>query len=556
MPRFGPPGAPPKSPEPKPGERELHRNAFGVDLPWARGTVVADGVTYPDVAIRYKGNGTFADASKTIKRSFRIDLDKRGGAARYHGLANLNLHCGVTDPSKLREALGYALYNAAGVPAPRTAFAEVRLTVPGKYDNELLGLYTVIEPVDRAFARARFGTDTGLLMKPEGVRDFEDKGDDWANYKDNLRPNRDATPAEAKRLLAFARLVSKGDDDTFAKEVGSYLEVENYLRFLAVTALIVNTDSFFALGHNYYLYLHPKTGRLHFIPWDVDRAFANLGLFGSPGRQMDLSVLKPYSGPHRLTERLLAMPAVMDRYKAILKELTAGPFSKDRLTGRIAAYDAVVKDLRAKDEAAGLARKEPPGPMFAPAFLGKAPDLGVFIDRRAASVAAQLAGTSTGHVPPAEPGQFKVGDFIGEPALEELDADKDGVVSRAEWVAAAERLYADSPHDDAGRSDEKGITAGLGKRFPPPTPGMGGPPFSPGTLFAAEIVKRADADGDKKVTRDELVAAAGALFDAVDSKKAGRLGEEGVGELFNKLYRQPPFFGPPPKKDGPPPAKK
>ena len=557
MPRFGPGGPPPAPPknDPKPGDRELHRNAFGVDLPWARGAVAADGAVFPDVGIRYKGNGTLGDAAKSIKRSFKIDLDKHGGMARYHGLKVLNLHCGVTDPSKLREALGYALYRAAGVPAPRTAFAEVRLTVPGKYDGELLGLYTLLEPVDRAFLAAHFGADGGLLMKPEGLRDFEDKGDDWAKYKDTYKPNREPTADEAKRLIAFARLVAAADDETFAKEVGSYLDVDAYLRFLAVTALIVNTDSFFALGHNYYLYLDPTTGRLRFVPWDLDRAFANFGIFGSNSRQMDLSLTHPYAGPHRLTDRLLAAPGVAEKYRSVLKELAAGPFAKDKLAARLAAADAAVKELRDRDAAAGLARKEPAGPAMTPGFFGKAPPLERFVEKRVASVAAQLAGTSKGHVPSADPAGFKVGDFLGEPALEELDADKDGVLSRAEWVAAAEKLYADSPHDKDGRADQNGIGVGMGKRFPPPPADVGGPPFAPGTMFAAEIVKRADADKDGKLTRDELVAAAGALFDEVDAAKAGKLDEVQVGKLFDKLFRMP-AFGPPPMKDGPPPPKK
>lgn len=558
MPRFGPggPGGPPApKKDPKPGERELHRNAFGVDLPWARGAVAADGAAFPDVGIRYKGNGTLGDAAKSIKRSFKIDLDKHGGMARYHGLKVLNLHCGVTDPSKLREALGYALYRAAGVPAPRTAFAEVRLTVPGKYDGELLGLYTLLEPVDKAFLAAHFGADDGLLMKPEGLRDFEDKGDDWAKYKDAYKANREPTADEAKRLIAFARLVAAADDETFAKEVGSYLDVDAYLRFLAVTALIVNTDSFFALGHNYYLYLNPKTGKVQFVPWDLDRAFANFGIFGSNSRQMDLSLTHPYAGPHRLTDRLLALPGVAGKYQSVLKELAAGPFVKDKLMARVAAADAAVKGLRDRDAAAGLARKEPAGPAMTPGFFGKAPTLERFIEKRTASVAAQLAGRSKGHVPSADPAGFKVGDFLGEPALEELDADKDGVLSRAEWVAAAEKLYADSPHDKDGRADQNGIGVGMGKRFPPPPADMGGPPFAPGTMFAAEIVKRADADKDGKLTRDELVAAAGTLFDEIDAAKGGKLDEVQVGTLFDKLFRMP-AFGPPPKKDGPPPPNK
>ena len=76
-------------------------------------------------------------------------------------------------------------------------------------------------------------------------------------------------------MIAFARLVHKADDATFRKEIGSYLDIDSYLRFLAATAFVANSDSFFVLGHNYYLYLHPKTNKLHFIPWDLDRAFAN-----------------------------------------------------------------------------------------------------------------------------------------------------------------------------------------------------------------------------------------------------------------------------------------
>src|SRR5262249_17943472 len=149
------------------------------------------------------------------------DLDHFGETARYQGLKTINLHCGAADPSKCRETLGYGLYRAAGVPASRTALAEVRLTVPGKHNQELLGVYTVVEEVDKGFLRAHFGTDKGLLMKPEGLRDFDYRGDDWNRYKKQYVPKRDATADESKRIIAFARLVHKAGDDEFRKEIGS-----------------------------------------------------------------------------------------------------------------------------------------------------------------------------------------------------------------------------------------------------------------------------------------------------------------------------------------------
>ena len=105
---------------------------------------------------------------------------------RFHGLKSINLTAGAMDPSKMREALSFAVFRAAGVPAPRTAFAEATLTVPGKYDKEYLGLYTFIEQVDKTFLKDRFKNNKGLLMKPERLRGIEYLGDDWERYKEPL----------------------------------------------------------------------------------------------------------------------------------------------------------------------------------------------------------------------------------------------------------------------------------------------------------------------------------------------------------------------------------
>ena len=373
--------------------RESHRSQFGADLAWGTGSVVVGDETFEKVGIRYKGNGTIMDTARTIKKSFKIDLDRAGGDGRFGGSKTINLHCGVTDPSKGRETLAYELYRAAGVPASRTAMAEVRLTVPGKYDKELLGLYTIVEEVDKPFLRDRVGTDKGLLMKPEGLREFEDLGDDWDRYKKAFAPKRDATKDEAARLIAFAQLVHKADDATFRKEIGSFLDVDNYLRFLAMTALISNTDSFFGLGHNYYLYLNPKTNKLHFVPWDLDRAFAN---FGNANQNMDLSLTHPYGGTHRLTERLLASPEVATQYQKLLKDLAGTAFAKERLLKQLTAAEAAVKEPLERDAKAAAARKEGAGGF---GMFGRPPALKEFVEKRTASVAEQVAGTSKGYVP-------------------------------------------------------------------------------------------------------------------------------------------------------------
>lgn len=535
FPGFGQSPPPPKKVDDT--GREQHRNTFGMDLPWATGTVTIGGETFQNVGLRYKGNGTIGDAANTIKKSLKIDLDHFGGAAAFHGLKTLNLHCGVTDPSKLREALAYDVYRAAGVPAPRTAWAEVRLTVPGKHDNVLLGLYTLVEPVDKGFLKDRFSTGGGLLMKPEQVREVEYLGDDWAKYTKRYAPRRDATPAEAKRVIAFAKLVHKADDATFRKEIGSYLDPDAYLRFLAATMYVANSDSFFALGHNYYLYLHPTTGRFHFVPWDVDRAWANFPIHGSNNRQMDQSFTKPYA-THKLTDRLLATPGMADQYRRLLTELAATKLSRDALQARLTTFEAATKESFDRDAKAAAARKD--GVSAFMAMSAKPPALKTFIEKRTASLAAQLAGRSAGHVPG---GMLRIGDFMAEPVVEGWDADKDGKLSRTEWDALVNRVWAACKPDDKGRVTEKALSDGLNTMFPAPPPGS---PPNPGmgAFMAGLIVKRADADSDGSLTRAELTAAAGKLFAEFDKAKAGALAEPVVADLFNQLFL--PVAPPPP----------
>src|SRR5580704_9767949 len=161
---FGFPGAPPAQPAPK-DKRDSERNLFGTAFPWAQCDISAEGKTYKKVGVRYAGDITYFASSQGLKRPLKLEFNRFETSA-FHGLTSLQLHAMPMDPAKGREVLALSVFRAVGVPAPRTAFAEVTLTVLGKYDKEYLGLYTVVESVDKPFLEDRFGTDKGVLMKP------------------------------------------------------------------------------------------------------------------------------------------------------------------------------------------------------------------------------------------------------------------------------------------------------------------------------------------------------------------------------------------------------
>jgi hypothetical protein len=379
------------------GPSDFHRTGM-TEFPWAHVQLAEEGRVYTNVAVRYKGSFTFMASRGQLKKSLKVEFDHYDkDAPRFHGLRKFNLHAGILDPAKLREAFSYAVFRDGGVPAPRTAFAEVTLTVPGKYYHELLGLFTLTEQVDKQFLNDRFGDAKGLLLKPQ-LRGPDYFGERWKDYNDRYHPDREPSADEMRRIIAFANFVNRADDEEFRRRIASELDLPGFLRFLAVSALLVNLDSPLAMPQNYYLYLDATTHKFIFFPWDLDLGMAAWPMGGPPEQQMSLSLLHPHIGEHKLIDRLLGIPSVKEQYLNVIKELAAGVFSKAKLLQAIEAIERTTREPLAREVNATAARNERTGG-FLPGGGMSAPAPRTFVEKRTESVAAQLAGKSTGYVP-------------------------------------------------------------------------------------------------------------------------------------------------------------
>ncbi|HEY7119842.1 MAG TPA: CotH kinase family protein [Tepidisphaeraceae bacterium] len=374
-------------------------NPFGYTYTYVHAAIDCDGVTWKDVGLRFKGNSSYM-VGREIKKPFKVDLNRYDQTQSIDGLAGFNLHNNAMDPTLMREALSYGFFADAGVPAPRVSNALVYLSVPGEYERRLAGLYVVVEEVDKSFLRDRFGTAKGLLLKPENCFDLPYLGEDFERYRKIYRPKTEATPRTARRLIEFVKLIHDADDGTFAKRIGEYLDVDAFLRFVASNGLLANMDSFLTTGHNFYLYVHPDTLKIHFIPWDLN---LSLGTFDWPGtlaEQANLSVLQPYIKANHLIERVLAVPAYERAYLAEVDRLTRTSFTPRAMGGRVEMMRSVI--ARAEKQA-----NVPHKPL--PARAGPELDPTVFIAKRYESVRGQLSGTREGFLPYWERGFFGVG---------------------------------------------------------------------------------------------------------------------------------------------------
>lgn len=553
--------APPKKiEEPKEKQepaREVHKSkGFGMEFPWAKADLTFEKVLLKDVGIRYTGNSTYNSSASGLKRPYKVDVNHFIEDQKLFGMNGFNLRNNVMDPTRIREPLAYSIYRSAQVPAPRTAFARVYLTVPEKHDRAYLGVYTLVEPVDKTFLKRHFGSDKGMLLKPERVQGIPYLGEKWESYAEKFNPKREPDEAQKRRLIEFAKLINHAEDARFAKEIAEYLDVDNFLRYAAVTSLTGNLDSFLGLGHNYFLYLNPKTNRFHFIPWDLDLSF---GGFGFGGDQIEWSIAQPYMGKNRLAERVLAQKEYATRYRGHLKALTNGAFRLEVLKGQIAQLEATVKEAIAQ-EPAGKAIGfgfGPPG--------GKKQDLRDFVARRAESVVAQLEGRSQGKpIAGFGFGGFKGGGFafgknLAKPILDVADTNKDAKISLEEFQVAAGKLFKES-----GGSEQKAITESdlidVINRLMPPPPGFGGlkpppPPkgFGPGKGIAAAILNHGGAGEERTLSLTQLRAGAKKLFHQWDKDRNGSLDEKELADGLSQFIPPPALFGPPPDF-GPPPA--
>jgi len=186
-----------------PGKKNGVSGMMGIEFKYVHADMEFEGETFNDIGLRYKGNGTFMESRPTLKRSLKIDLRRYNKGRKLAGVSTINLHNNVTDASWMNEVLAHRAYRDAGIPAPRTSYAKVYVTVPGKFDHKYIGLYSIVENVDKNFLEDRFGSKKGGLFKPSSNKMFDYLGEDWKAYNQGFDPKTDLTEEQEKRVFDF-----------------------------------------------------------------------------------------------------------------------------------------------------------------------------------------------------------------------------------------------------------------------------------------------------------------------------------------------------------------
>lgn len=303
--------------------------------------ITLNGITLNSVAIRTKGGSSLSSVARSTsdRYSFKIDINEYVDGQKFFGLKKFTLQNSFNDPSYMREVLTYELMAELNVPAPQHAFVNLYV------NEELFGLYLMVEAVDGEFAEKHFANSNGDMYKPDGTgSDLVWINDNIDSYSDiNLKTNEETTDNGA--FMNFVEDINSDSTD--------YVDVDGLLRYMAVSTSLSNLDSYQGtLAHNYYLY--EQDGVFSLLPWDFNEAF---GTFNR-GCQKDIRELyidEPTSGA--MSERPLINSVFLEQdnldvYHQYIWQLVEGSLAENTFSARVAEIAAIIRTSVENDPSA------------------------------------------------------------------------------------------------------------------------------------------------------------------------------------------------------------
>jgi hypothetical protein len=322
------------------------------------------------------------------KRSLNLTIDFADGKQNLLGYRTLNLLNSHMDPTFLRSVL-YLQAARDYIPAPKANFLRVVI------NGENWGIYPNAQQVNADFGREWFGGASGARWKvqgsPMGRGGLKYLGAKPDAYKQIYTLKSKEREEDWAALIELCRVLTETPLDGLEAALEPLLDVEGTLRFLALEKTLINSDGYWARASDYYLYRDAK-GRFHLIPHDANETFAppeggpmmgpppmmGAGAWVDPSaggppmermpqregvtrpdgiraggrfggarapRDAKLDLLAGAEDPDKvLLSRLLAVPALRDRYFALCRQIAAKWLDWDQLEPVATAYRRLIGD--------------------------------------------------------------------------------------------------------------------------------------------------------------------------------------------------------------------
>jgi hypothetical protein len=290
-----------------------------IDVTPSQGTVLS--YCYPTVGLRMKGNFSRQDFVNengvitnfvNLKVSFSTDnlLDGRVPNQQFLGMTRLDLKWNRNfDHTHVRQVFNHKLFHDYIPYVSQATLGGVRIIQTGvseDHRNNYLGMYTIVEPMDRRFLVRRFGpgeeangnlykvlfSQTGAAdltkinaVNSDGTNHLKTGNkigveNNPANYHPSYDLKTNTQLADFKdivNLIGELNSSSNVNNATYRARVEAVIDMPSFLMMEAIAYLIGNPDDYRNNYNNMYIYFRPSDGKAYFIPFDLDRGFGSNG---------------------------------------------------------------------------------------------------------------------------------------------------------------------------------------------------------------------------------------------------------------------------------------
>lgn len=239
-------------------------------------TLKFNGKTWNNVGFRLKGNSSLSSIWRAgiYKLPFRMQFDEfedkypEINDQRLYGFKEVSMSPAFKDNSLIREKVASDIFRMAGIPAAQTAFYKVYINFGDglKY----CGVYTMIEAVEDTMLKSQFGEKSGNLYKPEST--FQNFSQAQFEKKTN-EETADWSDVQAT-ITALNASTRTSNPALWRENLEKVLNVDHFVKWLAVNTTLVSWDTYGAMAHNHYLYNH-SSKKLLWIPWDNNEALTS-----------------------------------------------------------------------------------------------------------------------------------------------------------------------------------------------------------------------------------------------------------------------------------------
>jgi len=280
-------------------------------------------MTVARVGIRSRGSGS----RNSYKPGIKIDFNEFVDDQKFLKQKALILANAVQDPGMLNRRLANLIFARMGLPAPRVVHA--RLFVNDRY----VGLYELVEEIEKPMMGRVFGRDSdgkkrdgGYLFEYQWEENFT-----WTHPTDDLpfyaalfdpkTHDEDAPSVLYGPIEDMFEAVNDSRDGDFEAAAGTYIDLRQFVQFLAVERFTADIDGFLGSWgpNNFYIYRFEGGTQSVFIPWDKDLSFYEL--YDDVFAELERTVLG---------RRVMAVPALRRLYLETLLACAASVAAPDQ----------------------------------------------------------------------------------------------------------------------------------------------------------------------------------------------------------------------------------